>query len=191
MITIQESAKRWHIGSEAAARTLRRTTQEGMRFVRGRLEHRLRTSQAHLRYPSLNVTIYSDTLFPSLKLVPGYTCAQLFTDGHFFACMYPLKRKGDAHCALVQFIQDVGIPKGLLTDCPEEMRGEWNHVVKKYHMKAKMTEPASPWQNRAEAEIREVKKLARRTLHQAQASIKFWCYALEWAAKIRSMTARD
>jgi len=63
--------------------------------------------------------------------------------------------------------------------------------VKKYHMKAKMTEPASPWQNRAEAEIREVKKLARRTLHQAQASIKFWCYALEWAAKIRSMTARD
>ncbi len=46
-------------------------------------------------------------------------------DGHCFARVYPLKRKGDAHYALVQFIQDVGIPKGVLTDCaPEEMRGE-------------------------------------------------------------------
>jgi hypothetical protein len=125
IIMNQELAKRWHIGPEAAARTLKCTTQEGMRFVRGWLERRLRISQAHLCYPSLNVTIYSDTLFPSLKSVRGFTCAQLFTDGHCFAHVYPLKRKGDAHYALVQFIQDVGIPKGILTDCaPEEMRGE-------------------------------------------------------------------
>ncbi len=63
--------------------------------------------------------------------------------------------------------------------------------MKKYHIKARTTEPASPWQNRAEAEIREVKKLARRALRQAQVPIKFWCYALEWAAKIRSLTAHD
>jgi len=69
IITNQELAKRWHIGPEAAARTLKCTTQEGMRFVRGWLERRLRISQAHLCYPSLNVTIYSDTLFPSLKSV--------------------------------------------------------------------------------------------------------------------------
>jgi hypothetical protein len=129
--------------------------------VQGEPEHRLKTSQAHLRYPSLNITIYSDTLFPSLKSIRGYTCAQLFTDGYCFVHIYPLKRKGDAHHALLQFMQDVGIRKGLLTDCaPKEMRGEWGQVVKKYHIKAKVMEPASPWQNRAQAEIREVKKLA-------------------------------
>jgi hypothetical protein len=191
-VSKQDLAKRWHIGFEAAARTLQTTTQEGMRFVQGKLERRLRTSQAHLRYPSLRVTIYTDTLFPSVKSIRGYTCAQLFTDGHCFARVYPLKRKGDAHHALVQFIQDIGIPKSLLTDCaPEEMHGEWGRVVKKYHIKPKMTEPASPWQNRAEAEIREVKKLACRAIHQAVVPIRFWCYALEWAAKVRSLTAHD
>lgn len=191
IITKYDLPKRWHIGLEAAAHTLQTTTQEGMRFVQGRLERRLRTSQAHLRYPSLNVTICTDTLFPSVKSIRMHTCAQLFTDGHCFVRVYPMKRKGDAHHSLVQFIQDVGFPKIILNCAPEEMLGEWGRVMKKYHIKPKMTEPASPWQHRAEAEIREVKKLAHRALRHAMAPAKFWCYALEWAARVRSLTAHD
>jgi len=54
-----------------------------------------------------------------------------------------------------------------------------------------MTEPASPWQNRAEAEIREVKRLTRRIMKSTLAPLSLWCYALEWAARVRSLTAHD
>jgi hypothetical protein len=192
IITSAKLAKQWFIGSEAAERTLRTTTQEGMCYVEGHMERRLRTSQSHLRYPVLSVTIYSDTMFPGVKSIRGYTCVQVFTDRHGFIRVYPLKKKAEAHHALVRFIQDVGIPRALLTDnAPEEIRGEWGRVVRKYHIKPRTTEPASPWQNRAEAEIREVKKLARRAMSKSLVPLNLWCYALEWAARIRSYAAHD
>jgi hypothetical protein len=191
-ISKEDLAKRWHIGLEAAARTLLATSQLGMRFVDGPLERRLKTSQAHMRFPTLDLRIYSDTLFSQKKSIRGFPCAQVFMDGKCFCWVYPLRSKGDAHQALMQFIQDVGIPKELLTDCAlEEMRGEWGRILKQYHIGHCMTQPKSPWQNRAEAEIRELKKLVRRTLRHSNAPTEFWCYAIEWAAKIRSLTAHD
>ena len=122
----------------------------------------------------------------------GYTCAQIFTDGHGFVKVYPIKGKGEAHQALMRFIHEVGVPKDLLTDlAPEEMRGEWGEIVRKYKINQKTMEANLPWQNRAEAEIREVKKLVRRALRVNSTPSEFWCYAMEWAARIRSLTAHD
>jgi hypothetical protein len=87
-----------------------------MRFVEGPLERCLKTSQAHLRFPTLYTRMYSDSLFGNVKSVRGFTCAQLFTDGHGFSRVYPMKSKADAHHSLMQFIHEVGIPKDLLTD---------------------------------------------------------------------------
>jgi hypothetical protein len=84
VVTNEELARRWFTGLESASRTLLATTQEGMRFVEGDLEWRLRTSQAHLRFPTLNCVIYTDTMFAKCRSVHGYTCAQVFTDGHKF-----------------------------------------------------------------------------------------------------------
>jgi len=192
MITKESLAQRWFIGLEAANRTLTASTQEGMRFVEGPIERRLRTSQAHMRFPSLVFTLYSDTLFSHVRSVRGFTCAQIFTDGHGFVRVYPMKGKSEAHHALMHFIHDVGVPRDLLTDqAPEEMRGEWGQIVKKYRIRQKTTEAHSPWQNRAEAEIRELKKTTRRVLRAQSAPAEFWCYAMEWAARIRSLTAHD
>jgi len=63
--------------------------------------------------------------------------------------------------------------------------------VKEYHIGTHTTEPHSPWQNRAEGEIRELKRLTRRALRAADALPGFWCYALEWASKIRCLTAHN
>jgi hypothetical protein len=93
---------------------------------------------------------------------------------------------------LMQFIHDVGVPKDMLTDqAPEETRGEWGQIIKKYRIRQRRTEAHSPWQNRAEAEIRELKKLTRRALRSQSTPIEFWSYAMEWAARIRSLTAHD
>jgi len=130
--------------------------------VEGPIERRLRTSQAHMRFPSLIMTLCSDTLFSHVRSVRGYTCGQVFTDGHGFVRVYSMKSKGDAH-----------------------------QIVKKYRIRQKTTEACSPWQNRDEAEIRELKKLTRRALRLNSTPSEFWCYAMEWAAHIRSYTAHD
>ena len=191
-ITFQELAARWHIGLDTAKATLKATTQEGMRFVEGDLERRLRTSRAHLRFPTLNCTIYSDTLFSKHKSVRGFNCAQVFTDGKGFYRLYPMKRKGEAYHALSQFIHDVGIPKNCLVDMAKEERdGEWGRIVKHYHIKLRTTEAYSPWQNRAESAVRELKKLSNRALRRSGAPTELWCYAMEWAARTMSLTAHN
>ena len=63
--------------------------------------------------------------------------------------------------------------------------------MKHYHIKLLVTEPYSPWQNRAEAGLRELKKMAARILRKSVAPIKLWCYAIEWAARTMSLTAHN
>jgi len=96
IVTGESLAQLWFTGLEAAKRTLLATTQEGMRFVGGPVERRLRTSQAHLRFPSPITTLYSDTLFSHTHLVRGHTCAQIFTDGHGFVRVYSMKSKSES-----------------------------------------------------------------------------------------------
>jgi len=192
VITKEDLAKRWLISPETAARTLEVATQMGMRYAEGPLEQRLHTSQAHMRFPSLNIVTYADTMFSSKKSVRGYSCAQVFTDGHYFCRVYPMRTKGDAHHALMLFIHEVGVPKSLLSDrALEEMRGEWGKIVKQYRIDHKTTETKSPWQNRAEAEIHELKRLVHKTLKRSKAPVEMWRFAIEWAAKVRSLTAHD
>jgi hypothetical protein len=114
-------------------------------------------------------------------------------DGHKFVRIYPMNRKADGHHALMQFIQEVGIPKNCLVDgAPEEWHGEWGWIVKHYHIKLRTIEAYSPWQNRAEASIGEAKKLIWPSFKKKTgAPVKFWCYAAQWAAKVTSLTAHD
>jgi hypothetical protein len=146
-----------------------------------------------MRFPSLVFTLYSDTLFSHIRSVRGFSCAQIFTDGHGFVRVYPMKSKSEAHHALMRFIHYVGVPKDLLTDqAPEEMCSEWGQIVKKYRIWQKTTKAhPPPWQNHAEAEIRWLKKITRRALRAQSTPVEFWCYAMEWAARIRSLTAHD
>jgi len=100
--------------------------------------------------------------------------------------------KSDAHHALAQFIQEVGIPRNCLAEqAPEERLGEWGRIISHYKIKLRTTESYTPQQNRAEAGIGEMKKLVGRALRHSAAPIEFWCYAAEWAARITSLTAHD
>lgn len=163
-----------------------------MAYVDGPLEHCLKTNQLHTHFPTLDVRIYTDKLFSHKKSIRGYSCAQVFTDGHCFCRVYPMLTKGDMYHALMQFICEVGIPKDLISDrALEETKGEWEQVVKRYHFSQHTTESKSPWQNRAEAEILELKKLVQKTLKCSSAPVDFWCYALEWGARVRSLMAHE
>ena len=140
-VTNEELARRWFIGLDSASRTLLATTQEGMRFVDGNLDRRLRTSQAHLRFPTLNCVIYTDTFFAKCRSIRGYTCAQIFTDVRKFFRIYPMLKKSDARHSLTQFIQEIGIPRNCLVDrAPEERLTEWGWIISHYKIKLRTTE---------------------------------------------------
>jgi hypothetical protein len=73
----------------------------------------------------------------------------------------------------------------------EKTGGDWKRTLDKYWIQDKRTEPYSPWQNRAECEIRELKKATQRILHSSKAPPCTWFFALEWAIKIRRHTVHN
>ena len=187
-LTPEELARRWHIGIETAATTLKATTQRGIRNAIHPIHRRYRTKQTHLRYPYLNTTVYSDTMFTTSKSIRGHTCAQIFVTDHDFTRIVPMKSKGHAYLALQEFVQDVGIPKHIHTDDAKELiEGKWKALVNEYGIKQTMTEPYSPWQNRAESAIRELKKGVVRLLHRTKCPKRLWCYAAVYEAEKRSL----
>jgi len=194
VITPEVLSRRWGIGLAVAKRTLSVTTQAGIRNVLAPTERRSRQRYNHLQFPTLRADIYSDTMFTESKKpsLQGYTAAQVFTNGKGFDCFYPIKTKGLAHEALTHFIQDSGIPKTIITDnAREETDGEWGRICRKHRIQQKVVAPYSQWANLAEASIREIKKSIRRLLRKTTAPRRLWCYAGQWLAAVRRLTALD
>ncbi len=132
IVTGELLAKRWGIGLELAFKTIQVTMQRGIRNVTGPLELRLKTKQAHSRYPHLggrHGRFYTDAFFSFVPTLRSCESAQLFTN-------------------------DVGFMKVA----KELMECKFKKICRDYGIKTSYSEPHSPWQNRAEANIRELKR---------------------------------
>jgi len=192
-LTKEVLARKWHIGLDKAQKTLHATDHTGLRTVIHPLTRRYQTRQPHMCYPRVEKQLYSDTLFAKTKSLRMHTCAQVFTNGTAYTKFYPMKSKKEAGERLERLITELGvIPATIITDgAAEETGGDWKETVSKYHIRHKLTEPYSPWQNRTELEIRELKKSIRRLLASTGAPTRLWCYAGEWIAQIRRHTVHD
>ncbi len=104
-----------------------------------------------------------------------------------------MQSKAQAGDALLELIQDIGILASLHSDDAREQHfGKWKEIESKYQIKHTLTEPYSPWRNRAEGSIRELKKHALCLMVSTKTPIKLWGYCLVYAAaEIRSLTAND
>jgi ribosomal protein L31E len=79
-----------------------------------------------------------------------------------------MKKESDASEALNEFIWSVGVPKELISDGAQAgTQGEFGKVIKEYWIRQRITEPHSPWQNRAESTIHEIKHGIQRATTQA------------------------
>ena len=183
-------AAMWGIGLAAAQTTLDVTTQSGVRYATDPIHRRLKTKQAHLRYPSINTTVYSDTMFASLKGVGGDKCAQVFTTDFDYVRFYPMKKKSEAGHKLATLITTVGIMRKLVTDgAPELQGGVWGSVVSDFHIQQSITEPYSSWQNRAEIAIKRLKRGIRYHTKRKDSPKRVWNYCGMWVADIMRHTA--
>ncbi len=90
--------------------------------------------------------------------------------------------------ALNNFVKKIGIPEMLLCDNDTTMDGwgEWKKRVRKYSIDPKYTKPYSPFQNKAELDIRELKRMVRRFQDESKSPKQLWNYLVHLCARIRS-----
>ena len=189
-VTPMDLARRWGTSIPIATNTLKMTTQRGIRLVADQLTRRFRTREAQLQYRYQRGPVYSDTLFHEENSLRGYNSGQVMVAANFHTKFYPMKSKADAFVSLNSYCTKYGIPNPIITDnAGEELGSDWVRVLKKFLMDQRTTKPHSPWQNKAEAAIRELKKHFRRIMNRTRAPEVLWCYAMEYVAEIREVMA--
>jgi hypothetical protein len=101
-----------------------------------------------------------DSLFSSVKSIHGHTGGSVFTDGLGFDNFFPWTKKSSQPDALMEFIHTVGIPNTIVSDNALEVtHGRSGEIMQEYRINLQTTVPHSPWKNRAEACIHELKKM--------------------------------
>ena len=194
MMTPESLSKLWGIGLKTATRTLSATSHQCIREL-GTLTRRFRTDKAHMRYKRLATRegrFYVDTLFTKVRSIRGYTCGNLYTTTLGFFKFFPMETSTGAECAstLQTMLEIVGTPPSIHCDNAKDfVKGAFAKKAKKYGISLTTTEPYSPWMNRAEDGIREVKKFAKLTMERYLVPIRLWCFAYEYSAEILCLTA--
>ena len=127
------------------------------------VERRWPTGDRPLRYRKLDHAVYHDNLKANVPSLRGNKCSEIYATDFGWSRNFPLKKESDVHESLDLFLSRYGIPEALISDGANAYTGgNFKAKAKEAGIFCKLTDPYSPWQNRAEGEIREVKRLAGR-----------------------------
>lgn len=189
----QGLAKKWNIGLRTAKDTIKATTQLGIRSAVGPLTRRYRTDLMQAHHRRLNTTFYTDTMFSKSKSITGNTVAQVYTDGQGFVHVDPRTSKAMAGLTLGSLVETVGIPNKIIYDgAPEQVgpNSEFQKNMRHYKIQGHQVEPYSPWQNRAEDSIRELKRRWKRRMIKRRAPKRVWDFGIVYEAEILCRMSR-
>jgi hypothetical protein len=118
-VSPEDLSERWQIGLEQAKETLKRTTQRLARSAIMPLARRYRADRIFQR-KILDGMWASDTMDGRVKSLDGNRYGQVFSNGTFFAEIYPMARKAVAVLALKTFVMELGVPEELTIDGSKE-----------------------------------------------------------------------
>ena len=103
---------------------------------------------------------------------------------------YPMEKNSDTPKTLRKVFQDVGVPHTIVVDnAREQVQGEYKKLASTYGSRIKPTLPYSPWQQKAEGAIKELKRGTLRKQSAAHSPTKLWDHCIELEAHIQSRTA--
>ena len=186
-------SERWQIGLEQAKETLKRTTQRLTRSAVMPLARRYRADR-HFQTKRLDGMWASDTMDGRVKSLDGNRYAQVFSNGTYFAEIYPMARKADAGIALKTFVLELGVPEELTIDGSLEQNKpgtEFSKCCRRNDIKVTRTEPERPNQNPAEGVIREVRRRWFRTMIRKRVPRKLWDYGVRWTTQVMQRTSTE
>jgi hypothetical protein len=116
----------------------------------------------------------------------------VFSNGTFFAELYPMATKADAGQALKTFVLEMGVPAELTIDGSKEQNNpgtDFMHCCRKNDIKVNRTEPERHNQNPAEGVIREVRRRWFRTMIRKRVPRKLWDYGVRWTTQVMQRTS--
>jgi hypothetical protein len=183
--------ERWQCGLEAATETLKRTTQRLARSAVMPLARRYRADRV-FQTKRLDGMWASDTMDGRVKSLDGNRYGQVFSNGAYFAEIYPMASKKDAGQALKTFVLELGVPAELTIDGSMEQTKpgtEFSKCCRRNDIKVTRTEPERPNQNPAEGVIREVRRRWFRTMIRKRVPRKLWDYGVRWTTQIMQRTS--
>ena len=189
-----ELSRMWNVGLATARRTLHATTHKCYRTT-GLLAKRFRTDKAQLKYKQLtrrNGTFYVDFLKTGIKSVRGFIGGTIYTNKSGFKKFFPCSDEKSLQTSqtLRSFIELVGLPASIHSDNHRNFKeGMFRRLLRKFGIFHTFTEPHSPWQNRAEPAIGEIKRYARQLMRSTNTPIRLWCFCYEYSADVLNLCA--
>ncbi|GFH50714.1 hypothetical protein CTEN210_07190 [Chaetoceros tenuissimus] len=193
-ISPEEMARLLKIGLKTAQRTLQATTSKFIRTT-GALTRRFKTDKAQLRYKQLSRIFgkfYCDYLKVKATSIRGYKGGVVYTTGLGFYKFIQCKHETSETTGptLRYFLHVIGLPYSLHSDNHGNFKdGLFKRLMRKFGIYQTFTELHSPWQNRAEPAIGEVKKYARKIMISTDTPIRLWCFCYEYTADLLSLLA--
>jgi hypothetical protein len=184
-------ARNWGIGLEAAAKTVRVTTQKGSRTtLHPSLARRAKTNDRHIRYKRLSRNLYGDLLESKVLSRRMNKYSHIFAADNGWCRAYGLKKKSEAPEALSVLFNRDGVPPVMIVDGGRELvSDDYKKRVREAGSEHRQTLPRSQWMNTAEGSIRELKKETGRAMIATGTPKRLWDDCLEYRAYVRSNTA--
>ena len=146
-------------GIETAKQTICVMTQHRVRSAIHPLTCRYHTDLFSLQYRCLDVLMYSDTMHFKVKSLNQNKCTQIFATDDF-AIAYPVRAECHIGDTLQTLVEDVGIPRDILTDNANAMMGpdvDFNKQAHFLRIKMRTIEPHNKKQNKGEQVIGELR----------------------------------
>jgi hypothetical protein len=165
-VTAKVLAKRWNIGLETVRKTIDSTTQLAVRdFTHTTGGRRLKPYAYQLRYPRLNVEMYTNTLIGQCKSQSGNRYAQVYATPFHWVTVIPIPLKSDAHLTLNKLFRKVGLPRVIIPDNAKELtEGDFKKKALRAGGAILPVDAYTKNANLAEDAIRELKRAYRRTM---------------------------
>ena len=190
-IDTETLAHNWGIGLATAQKTLKVTTQRGIRtMVHASLSRRLQTNDQQLHYRRLPIECFTDTLIAKTESHDKNRYAQVYCTPDGWTRCSPMRLKSEAHETLSLLHKRDGVPNVMIMDSSKEQTlGEflWKHREVGTHLC--QLEPDTAKSNATEGEIRELKKGSGRDMICERSPRVLWDHCIERQAYVRSNTA--
>ncbi|KAI2496598.1 Reverse transcriptase (RNA-dependent DNA polymerase) [Fragilaria crotonensis] len=155
-------ADRFGIGPKRAQRTLRVTTQRGVRSAILPIGRRYRADRV-FGVKRLSGKFATDTAYGKFKSLRANVGCQIYSHKCGFKVAYPMIKVDGNHVGdtLTQFIGDFGVPAHLTFDGASVQTGpktRFMDAIRRYEIKYHVSGPRRPNENPAEQSIHEVKR---------------------------------
>ena len=192
-LTVEALAEKFGISIPRAQRTLRVTTQRGVRSAILPISRRYRADRM-FSVKRLNGKFATDTAYGKVKSLRGNVASQLFSHKCGFKVCYPLQKVDGNNVgdALTQFISDFGVPDRLTFDGASVQTGpktRFMDAIRRYEIKYHVSGPRRPNENPAEQGIHELKKRWYRLMLKKKVPYRLWDYGFAWVCETDNVCA--